>query len=223
MYDEELDTPILREQRFRMVEEQLRWRSIHDKRVLEAVKKVPRHLFVDECHWDGIYSDCPVPIRKGLAMHQPYMIGLMMQALDVRPGHKVLEIGTGLGYQAALLGEIAMQVYTLEHDKERLKEVKKLLTDYGYENIVCSPAKKMIGWSTQAPYDRIIVAGAVPCLPKELIKQLSPRGVMVLPVGKRKQEIYRIVRSGDEFSARKIAIVQNLPQFKEHTMTPMSL
>ncbi len=226
IYDESMDDVLLRERRFRMVEEQLRLRSIYDKRILESVKKVPRHLFLDEQYWNIAYADHPVPLGRSHSLPQPYLIGLMMQALEIRPQHKVLEIGTGTGYQSALMAEIASQVFSIDHHQAVYESAKSRLKEYGYRNIKCSLPKKCVGWPTQGPFDRILLVKAARCIPKELLKQMSSRSIMVMPVGNKgsaTQEVVKVTRNNDTFSCAKIAQVSGLPFFQGHKMTPADL
>ena len=222
LYDEELDTTLLREKRFRMVETQIRLRSIHDKRVLESMKRVPRHLFVSDEHKEVAYGDHPVPVGYGKNLDQPFLIGVMMQALDLRPQHRVLEVGTGCGYHASLLAEVASEVYTVSRHAKLHQVACSRFKEYQCHNVRPTTAKKTIGWSTHAPYDRILVNGALPCIPKELVKQLGPRGVLVTVVGKGNQEIIKFVKTGDDYARLKIAEVCNVPLISNHKVTPLT-
>jgi protein-L-isoaspartate(D-aspartate) O-methyltransferase len=222
LYDEELDNTLLREKRFRMVEDQIRMRSIHDKRVLEAMKRVPRHLFLDDVYWEIAYGDHPVPIGFGKTTSQPYMIGLMLQCLDLRPHHKVLEIGTGSGYQAGLISEISAQIYTVEKNQKLTTSAQSRFKGYTCSNVKCSCAKKGIGWQGNAPYDRILISGAVTCVPTELIKQLGPKGVIVTVLGRKSgtQKLVKIIKSGDTVSVADVAEVCNVSMITGHKLTP---
>ncbi len=163
----------------------LRRRGIEDERVLQAMLKVPRHLFVQQSFWHLAYGDHPLPIGEGQTISQPYIVALMTEALQPQPEHRVLEIGTGSGYQTAILAEIAAQVYTMERAAELLKGAQELLNELGYRRVHYRVGDGTCGWSEQAPYDRIIASGSVPQVPPSLIAQLRDPGRLVIPVGER--------------------------------------
>jgi protein-L-isoaspartate(D-aspartate) O-methyltransferase len=179
--------------RLQMVEEQLKNRDIRDPRVLRAMRRVPRHLFVPGNVREGIYGDYPVPIGHGQTISQPYIVGFMTEALDVRPDHKVLEIGTGSGYQAAILGELARDVYTIEILEPLATTARKTLADLGYKNVHVRTGNGYLGWPEEAPFDRIMVTAAPPEVPPALIEQLKLDGLIAIPVGTTFQEL-RIMR-----------------------------
>jgi protein-L-isoaspartate(D-aspartate) O-methyltransferase len=168
-----------------MVENQIKKRGITDKKVLLAMKKVPRHKFVEEGLKGVAYQDGPLPIGMGQTISQPYIVALMTELLDVSDEHKVLEVGTGSGYQAAVISHLAMSVITVERIPELYKKAKQTLRKMGYNNITVVMADGSIGYREFAPYDRIIVTAASPSIPDELIGQLSNNGKMVIPVGNR--------------------------------------
>lgn len=172
-----------RERRHRMVSQQLEARGITDPRVLDAMRTVPRHLFVPEPLECQAYEDCPLPIGHGQTISQPYIVGLMLEALELSGQENVLEVGTGSGYQAALLGLLAHQVYTVEIIPELTHRAQELLSTLGYENIQVRVANGSIGWKAAAPYDAIIVAAAAPSIPHSLCDQLAEGGKLVVPVG----------------------------------------
>jgi protein-L-isoaspartate(D-aspartate) O-methyltransferase len=176
-----------------MVDQQLKARDIRDNRVLNAMLKVPRHLFIPEPQRAESYSDGPVPIDYGQTITQPYVVAFMTQALDVQPNHRVLEIGTGSGYQAAVLGELTADVYTIEIVPELADRARATLTTLGYRNIHVRTGNGYLGWPEYAPYDRIIVTAAPAEVPAALILQLKMGGVMAIPVGTVIQEL-RILR-----------------------------
>ena len=147
-------------ERVRMVNEQLKGRDIRDPRVLAAIHRVPRHLFVPESVRPRAYSDSPLPIGYDQTISQPYIVAFMTQALDVQPGHRVLEIGTGSGYQAAILGVLAHQVYTIEIVAPLAARAGATLADLGYRNIEVRTGNGYLGWAEHAPYDRIMVTAA---------------------------------------------------------------
>jgi len=180
-------------ERQRMVDAQLKARDIRDTRVLNAMLKVPRHLFIPEPQRAESYSDGPVPIDYGQTITQPYVVAFMTQALDVQPNHRVLEIGTGSGYQAAVLGELTADVYTIEIVPELADRARETLRTLGYRNIHLRSGNGYLGWPEYAPYDRIIVTAAPPEVPPALVQQLKIGGVMAIPVGTVIQEL-RILR-----------------------------
>jgi protein-L-isoaspartate(D-aspartate) O-methyltransferase len=170
-------------QRKKMVENQIKRRGIADERVLSAMEEVPRHEFVGEGLKGVAYQDGPLPIGMDQTISQPYIVALMSELLDVSEEHKVLEVGTGSGYQAAVISHLAMSVVTVERIPELFKKAKKTLRKLGYNNITVVMADGSIGYKEYAPYDRIIVTAASPSIPDELIDQLTDNGKMVIPVG----------------------------------------
>ena len=166
-----------------MVEYQIKRRGITDKRVLSAMEKVPRHEFVEEGLKGVAYQDGPLPIGMDQTISQPYIVALMSELLDVSEEHKVLEVGTGSGYQAAVISHLAMSVITVERIPELFKKAKKTLRKLRYNNITVVMADGSIGYREYAPYDRVIVTAASPSVPDELIDQLTVNGKMVIPVG----------------------------------------
>jgi len=180
-------------QRRRMVEEQLRARDIRSARVLDAMLKVPRHLFVPEPERARAYDDSPLPIGLGQTISQPYIVALMTQALELELSHRVLEIGTGSGYQAAVLSLLAKDVYTIEIVSPLAERSRKTLADLGYRNIQVRTGNGYLGWPEHAPYDRIMVTAAPDEVPAALVQQLKVGGLMAIPVGTASQEL-RILR-----------------------------
>ena len=166
-----------------MVEEQIRKRGIADKNVLRAMANVPRHLFVDEHEQRIAYYDSPLPIGEGQTISQPYIVAFMTEALNLVPNHKVLEIGTGCGYQTAILSVLVERIISIEYHKDLAISAKRRLTDLGYSNIDIHNANGYSGWESDAPYDRIICTAAPATIPNNLIEQLAPNGIMILPVG----------------------------------------
>ncbi len=179
--------------RTRMVAEQLRDRDIKDARVLEVMGRVPRHLFVPASVRDLAYADHPLPIGHAQTISQPYIVAFMTEALDMRPDHKVLEIGTGSGYQAAVLGELAADVYTIEIVEPLAERARATLASLGYKNVHVRAGNGYAGWPEQAPFDRIMVTAAPEEVPPALVEQLKMDGVMAIPVGTEIQEL-RIMR-----------------------------
>ena len=184
-------------QRTRMVEEQLRGRDIRDPRVLEAMASVPRHLFMPEGVRSDAYRDSPVPIGHQQTISQPYIVAFMTQALDVQPAHKVLEIGTGSGYQAAILGRLAREVYTIEIIPPLADRARAVLKEQGFTNVHVRTGNGYLGWPEQAPFDRIMVTAAPEEVPKALVDQLKTGGLMAIPVGRVVQELRILRRTRD--------------------------
>ena len=170
-------------ERRRMVEVQLRGRDIRQARVLDVMGTVPRHLFVPEPERDRAYNDTPLPIGHGQTISQPYIVAFMTQELDIEPGHRVLEIGTGSGYQAAVLGALAKEVYTIEIVAPLAERARQILTSLGYRNINIRTGNGYLGWPEHAPYDRIMVTAAPDEVPAALVQQLKVGGLMAIPVG----------------------------------------
>ena len=185
------------QQRERMVAEQLAGRDIHDRRVLEAMRKVPRHQFVPASRRGSAYEDFPLPIGRDQTISQPYIVAYMTQALELKPSHKVLEIGTGSGYQAAILGELAAQVYTIEIVGELATRATKALADAGYRNVHVRHGDGYAGWPEHAPFDAIMVTAAPDHVPEPLIQQLAAGGRMIIPVGATYQEL-RLIQKTDQ-------------------------
>lgn len=173
------------EQRRRMMEEQLIRRGIRDPRVLRVMGSLPRERFVPAHIQRYAYYDGPLDIGAGQTISQPYMVALMTEALELRGGERVLEIGTGSGYQTAVLAMLAADVYTIERIPELQEEAKKRLTELGLSNVHYRVGDGSLGWPEAAPYDRILVTAAVPGLPPPLKKQLKVGGILVAPVGPR--------------------------------------
>ncbi|MGD0723937.1 MAG: protein-L-isoaspartate(D-aspartate) O-methyltransferase [Spirochaetia bacterium] len=182
----------------RMVKLQIEKRDIRDTRVLEAMRSVPRHLFIPSGSRSLAYEDHPVPIGQGQTISQPYMVAFMTQALELRGGERVLEIGTGSGYQTAILAELCREVFSIERIPELAAAAENALANLGYMNIRLRVGDGSEGWPEHAPFDGILVAAAAPSIPQRLRDQLADNGVMVIPVGdwRRVQEILVARRSG---------------------------
>ncbi len=172
-----------------MVRVQLAARDISDPAVLEAMGKVPRHLFVPSRFRDAAYQDSPLPIARDQTISQPYIVALMTQLARAAPGKKALDVGTGSGYQAAVLAEIVDEVYSIEILCELADEARDRLADLGYENITVRCGDGYRGWPERAPFDLIIVAAAPEEVPQPLIDQLAPEGRLLIPVGRGHQEL----------------------------------
>jgi protein-L-isoaspartate(D-aspartate) O-methyltransferase len=198
-------------QRERMVAEQMVARDIKDPRVLAAMRKVPRHLFVPAEQQRLAYEDHPLPIGNDQTISQPYIVAYMTQSLEVKPEHKVLEIGTGSGYQAAVLAELVSQVYTIEIVKELADRATKSLADAGYKNVHVKHGDGYAGWPQVAPFDAIVVTAAPDHVPQPLIDQLAPGGRMIIPVGDYFQELRLIQRTDKGVVERSTIAVRFVP------------
>ncbi len=187
-----------RRAREKMVEEQLLARGISDRRVLEAMRRVPRHLFVDEGLRNKAYGDHPLPIGEGQTISQPYIVALMTQALRLIGCEKVLEIGTGSGYQTAVLSEIAAKVYSVERIPVLAQRARKLLDSLGYQTVALRIFDGTYGWPQESPFDAIIVTAGSPGLPEHLRAQLKSGGRLVIPIGDvSSQRLLRYTPEGD--------------------------
>ena len=199
--------------RWRMVEQQLRARDIVDERVLAAMGKVARHLFVEPALEPYAYDDRPLSIGAGQTISQPYIVALMIQLLRVQPWHLVLEVGTGSGYQAAILAELAAEVYTVEIIPSLAGSAAARLEALGYRNVYTRQGDGYEGWPESAPFDGIVVAAGAPEIPPPLIKQLREGGRMVIPVGMTRgtQDLILGERRGGKLQVRSIAPVLFVP------------
>lgn len=189
-----------------MVDEQLIGRGISDEKVLAAFRKVPRHEFVEKRLINSAYNDYPLPIGSGQTISQPYIVALMTQGLKLKGGEKILEIGTGSGYQAAILASIAKEVYSVERFKELADTAEKRLQKLGYNNIKIKIGDGTLGWEEFAPYDGIIVTAGSPGVPESLVKQLKDGGRMLIPVGSGwfGQILMLIEKTGDTVRAGEL-------------------
>jgi len=184
----------LAQQRARMVEEQLRARGIRDERVLGALGRVPRERFIAPEYVKDAYADRPVPIGAGQTVSQPFMVAVMVEALEVQASDQVLEVGTGTGYEAAVLGELAAEVWTIERHPALADRARQILQELGYANVQVITGDGSLGLREQAPFDKILVAAGAPQAPPSLIEQLADGGRMAVPVGNRVEQQLRVVR-----------------------------
>lgn len=183
------------DERARMVDAQIRARGVRDARVLAAMARVPRHLFVPAAGQAHAYDDHPLPIAGGQTISQPYIVAYMTELLALEPSHRVLEIGTGSAYQTAVLAEIAREVFTIEVVPELAGAARARLAELGYTNVTTREGSGWQGWPDAAPFDRVLVTAAPATLPPALTAQLAPGGLLVAPVGTADQRIVRIVRT----------------------------
>jgi len=204
-------------ERQRMVENQLKTRGITNFRVLEAMRKVPRHSFVPPELISSAYHDGPLSIGEGQTISQPYMVALMTECLELKGEGKVLEVGTGSGYQTAILAELAKEVYTIEIHKSLSDKARQLLTALGYDNIEFRIGDGSKGWEEESPFGGIIVTAGSPDIPSTLQDQLTDGGRLVIPVGSRfLQTLYRITRVGDSFHKEEFTSCVFVPLVGEH-------
>lgn len=202
--------------RHEMVERQIRRRGVSDARVLEAMERVPRHRFVLEDQERLAYEDSALPIGTGQSISQPYMVAAMTEALELRGGGRVLEVGTGSGYQTAVLAEIADRVYTIERLEELSLQAQSLLEELGYTNIEFRIGDGSRGWSEEAPFDGIMVTCGAERVPEALLEQLADGACLVIPVGGRiDQDLYQIRRGGKGFKERFITRCRFVPLVKD--------
>lgn len=197
--------------RRRMVENQLKARGVKDKKVLEAMGKVPRHLFVPEDIRHLAYADRPLPIGEGQTISQPYIVALMTECLSLKGNEKVLEIGTGSGYQAAVLAELVDSIFTIEIIEDLAMRARKTLSKVGYTNVFVKVGDGYFGWPEHAPFDGIIVTCAPESIPQPLIDQLSEGGRMVIPVGDYYQMLKLILKENGRLIEKEIIPVLFVP------------
>lgn len=192
-------------QRFRMVDSQIRSRGIRDPRVLKAMETVPRHVFVDEGLADQAYNDNPLPIGERQTISQPYIVALMTEAMELKGREKVLEIGTGSGYQTAILAQLADQVFSIERLASLAAQARKILDALNYYKVAIRVGDGTYGWKEESPFDAIIVTAGAPSIPKLIIEQLTVGGRLVLPVGGRSsQDLTKVVRLSEDLDDIKL-------------------
>lgn len=201
-----------------MVKKQLKRRGINDKKVLEAMSEVPRHIFVTEKYLDYAYEDSALPINAGQTISQPYIVAKMIQDLRPERDASVLEIGTGSGYAAAVLSRVCEKVYTIERHEMLAEQAISRYDQLGYDNIEVKIGDGTLGWKEKAPFDRILVSAGAPVVPEELSSQLSTDGIMIIPVGKNKrfQQLYRISKlSENKIKTEELEAVRFVPLIGE--------
>jgi len=204
-------------ERKRMVEYQLRDRGIRDPRVLAAMERVPRHRFLPKPDDSGAYGDYPLPIGAGQTISQPYMVALMTECLRLTGEERVLEIGTGSGYQAAVLAELALEVYTIERFDDLAQRARPVLEELGYQNVQVVVGDGSEGYPDAAPYDRIIVTAAAPDIARPWLDQLKDGGRLVVPLGDRwGQNLTVVTKHGDKTSQETICGCVFVPLVGKH-------
>ncbi|MEW6087275.1 MAG: protein-L-isoaspartate(D-aspartate) O-methyltransferase [bacterium] len=181
------------ENRKLMVEAQIERRGIKNERVLTVMRELPRHLFVEERYHDSAYADHPLPIGDGQTISQPYIVALMTEKLNLSGNEKVLEIGTGSGYQTAVLAKLSREIYTIERFSSLSFNARNVLAGLGFNNIVFKTGDGSLGWKEFSPFDRILVTAAAPEIPAALFEQLKDNGQMVVPVGPRFSQVLTLV------------------------------
>lgn len=212
------------EQRDRMVEEQLKARGLADERLLAAFRKVPRHVFVPQELQQQAYTDHPLPIGSGQTISQPYMVALMTSRLQLQGHERVLEIGSGSGYQSAILAELALEVFSVERLPELLRSASERLIALGYLNVHLTTGNGSLGWPEHAPYEAIIVTAAAPDVPAPLLEQLTDPGRMVLPIGPQDtQMLVEAEKRHGAVSQREIASCVFVPLCGQYGWPPDSL
>ena len=207
----DVDEAALARAREDMVATQIAARGVRDAKTLAAMRAVPRHEFVPPSSGRQAYEDHPLPIGHGQTISQPYIVGFMTEALDLRGGERVLEIGTGSGYQAAVLARIASRVFSIEIVAALAAESAERLKRLGYDNVRVRAGDGYAGWPEEAPFDAIIVTAAAPRVPEPLKSQLRDGGRLILPLGDDAQELVVLTRRGDAFVERRVLPVRFVP------------
>lgn len=198
--------------RIKMVDQQLQARDISDARVLSAMKEIPRHLFIPSQYQDMAYEDSPVSIGQGQTISQPYIVAFMSQAAQLKPTDKVLEIGTGCGYQTAVLSQLCAEVYTLEIIEELARRAQRLFKTLGYHNIQSRIGDGYAGWPEHAPYDAILVTAAPQRLPQHLVTQLKEQGRLIIPVKvDHQQELIAVTKTEAGIQKESLIPVKFVP------------
>jgi len=207
----------LNKAREKMVRDQLIPRGINDLRVLAAMRTVPRHLFVEEALWGEAYNDYPVPIGERQTISQPYIVALMTQALELKGQEKVLEIGTGSGYQTAILAELSKKVFSIERFRPLFQKARRIIDQLKYFNVMLKVNDGTQGWLEESPFDAIMVTAAAPDIPAPLLEQLALNGRMVIPVGDRySQALKKIIKTEEGFQEEDLGGVRFVSLIGEH-------
>ena len=201
--------------RRRMVETQLQAEGIKSEPVLQAMRRVPRHLFVPPELRDRAYENTPLPIGLGQTISQPFIVAYMTEVLQVGRAHTVLEIGSGSGYQAAVLAELAREVLTIEIVPQLADRARAALSEAGYSNVTVRTGNGYLGWPERAPFDRIIVTAAPDAIPQALVDQLAVGGIMVAPVGTLSQEIVIVTKTADGVAEKRTIPVRFVPMVQK--------
>lgn len=196
-----------------MVSTQIKMRGISDKNVLAAMSEVPRHLFVPKGLIPHAYSDRPLPIGEGQTISQPYIVALMTESLGLKGNERVLEVGTGSGYQAAILAKIVKKVYTIEIKEKLYKKADNILKSHNYDNVVTHCGDGYFGWESKAPFDCIMITAAINHIPPPLLKQLKNQGKLILPLGNpfNYQNLVLVTKHGDDYKVKQITGVLFVP------------
>jgi len=189
-----IEVPNWKVERERMVAEQIVARGVKDKRVIDAMRRVPRHLFVDKTYYHQAYGDYPLPIGSGQTISQPYMVAIMTELLELKGNETVLEIGTGSGYQTAILALLCERVFTVERISNLSLRARKILSELGFNNINFLVGDGSLGWSDFAPYNGIIVTAGAPDIPGPLIDQLAEKGRLVIPIGSEYFQTLNVIK-----------------------------
>ena len=197
-----------------MVAEQIRARGVRDERVLEAMVKVPREQFVPATLRSAAYEDRPLSIGHGQTISQPYIVGYMTEALQLDASHRVLEIGTGCGYQTAVLAQLAREVFSIELLPELAERARAMLASLHYTNVHICPGDGYQGWPEHAPYDRILGAAAAAAVPAALVEQLADGGILVMPIGTEYQELRVLQKRGETLDTLATLPVRFVPMIK---------
>jgi len=192
--------------------EKLRQLGIGDERILDVMARVPRHRFIHKADWERAYINRPLPIAAGQTISQPYIVALMTEALHLNDGDRILEIGTGSGYQTAILAELANEVYTIDRSEELVAHAQASLDELGYDNVWIAQGDGTLGWPAHAPYDAVIGTGAVPSLPEALLGQMADEARLVMPVGERRvQQLVLLEQFADHRRKHKLCDCSFLP------------
>jgi len=199
-----------------MVADQIRARGVRDQRVLDALERVPRECFLPDDLRHEAHRDYPVPIGHGQTISQPYIVGYMTEALRLEPSHRVLEIGTGCGYQTAVLAELAAEVFSIELIPELADRARDTVQGMGYRNVSIRTGDGYDGWTEHAPFDRIIGAAAAPAVPTALLDQLADGGLLVMPVGVAYQELQVLRKHGASVETLNTLPVRFVPMVRAH-------